>query len=450
MLWLDASELPPGPVARWADKSGHHNHVVQGEAAHQPAALEHALRQRTAVRLAGDDFLERAPLDGFAQGDQPFHAFFVMQAEMDGNSPNPRLMDLYSSKENRRGFWVGYQNSGRNRLGISNGDEGEAASKAWDGQPHLIEAVYRGEQRWEQFLDGEFDGGGEYTQREFEGFAGPVALTLGQHHDYRGANTYYRGDLAEVIVFNRALGNREQREVGRMLAKKYGLAARYNVEVIGATGLIGEKDRAHWAWQRLAQPPRPEVRGEALTPVDAFILARLEAAGLSFAAPALRPLLARRLALDLTGLPLAPNQLKEYLADDSPIATENLVDRLLASPRFGERWGRHWLDAAGYVDVLGVDNDAGTIKLSPGKWRYRDWVIRAFNEDKPFDRFLTEQLSGDEQCDWRDAEEFTPEMVNLLVATTFLRAAADDTNEPEINTTGYHQHGIWFKKLRAR
>src|SRR5262249_3728203 len=98
-------------------------------------------------------------------------------------------------------------------------------------------------------------------------------------------------------------------------------------------------------------------------------------------------------------------------------AYERLVDRLLASPHYGERWGRHWLDAAGYIETLGTEQDANAAPLLEGIWRYRDYVIRSLNEDKPYDRFLLEQIAGDEQVDWRKASSFTPAIVDSLVAT---------------------------------
>src|SRR5262249_28978426 len=101
---------------------------------------------------------------------------------------------------------------------------------------------------------------------------------------------------------------------------------------------------------------------------------------------------------------------------------------------FGERWGRHWLDGAGYVDVMGGDNDAATVKLGENKWRYRDWVVRAVNADKLWAEFLTEQIAGDELVDWRNAAAFTPGIPGRLIATGFLRTAADDTDENELNT----------------
>ena len=120
----------------------------------------------------------------------------------------------------------------------------------------------------------------------------------------------------------------------------------------------------------------------------------------------------------------------------------------MCSPHFGECWGRHWLDWAGYVDVLGGDNDAGIVTLAEGKWRYRDYVIGCLNEDLPFDRFVRDQLAGDEMVDWRNAENFTPDLVELLVATTFLRNAADDTDADELNTPDI-RHGVLQRTIEV-
>jgi hypothetical protein len=178
----------------------------------------------------------------------------------------------------------------------------------------------------------------------------------------------------------------------------------------------------------------PRVR----TPVDAFILAPLEAQGLALSPDADRPTLLRRVYLDLVGVPPSLEAAAEFFADDSPLAYERLVDRLLASSQFGERWGRHWLDVAGYVDTVGFDVDVDLIITSEGKWLYRDYVIRAFNEDKPYDRFLHEQLAGDELVDWRRAGKFTPEIRELLVATGYLRTAQDLTHEDVGNIPQNH------------
>jgi hypothetical protein len=200
-------------------------------------------------------------------------------------------------------------------------------------------------------------------------------------------------------------------------------------------GSTSGPQRPHWAFRkpiRRAAPPAKDA-GRVRTPVDAFILAGLEAKRLRFSPDAERATLLRRAFFDLVGLPPTPEEVDAFLSDGAPDAYERLLDRLLASSRFGERWGRHWLDVAGYVDTVGFDVDANNIILSDGKWRYRDYVIRSFNDDKPFDRFVTEQLAGDELVDWRHAQHFTPEVRDLLIATGFLRTARDETHEPESN-----------------
>ena len=165
------------------------------------------------------------------------------------------------------------------------------------------------------------------------------------------------------------------------------------------------------------------------TPIDRFLLARLEAKQLYLARDADKRTLIRRAYLDLIGLPPSPDEVRQFLADDSPDAYERLVDGLLASPHFGERWARHWLDAVGYVDTVGFDVDADLIITTEGKWLYRDYVVDSFNNDKPYDRFLAEQLAGDELVDWRNAPTFTPAIRESLIATGFLRTAQDFTHE---------------------
>jgi mono/diheme cytochrome c family protein len=203
---------------------------------------------------------------------------------------------------------------------------------------------------------------------------------------------------------------------------------------------VSDDGRQFWAFRRLRRPPVPAVRqAERIrTPLDAFILARLEEKSLTFSADADRTTLLRRAFFDLVGLPPSIEEASAFLDDREPGAYARLLDRLLASPHFGERWGRHWLDVVGYVDTVGFDIDPGFILLSDGKWRYRDYVIRSYNQDKPYDRFVTEQLAGDELVDWRSAPQFTAEIQDLLVATGFLRTAEDDTHEPESNIPSVH------------
>jgi hypothetical protein len=148
-----------------------------------------------------------------------------------------------------------------------------------------------------------------------------------------------------------------------------------------------------WSLQPLAMPAVPAVKNSAWvkTPIDAFVLARLEKEGLAPRPEADRRTLIRRITFDLTGLPPTPEEVEEFVKDARPQVAERLIDRLLASPRYGERWGRHWLDVVHYGDTHGYDKD----KLRPNAWPYRDYVIRAFNEDKPYARFVQEQLAGD-------------------------------------------------------
>lgn len=152
--------------------------------------------------------------------------------------------------------------------------------------------------------------------------------------------------------------------------------------------------RQHWAFERPQRRDLPPVRmrGWVQTPVDRWILQRLENSGLQPAAPASKTTLIRRLTLDLIGLPPTPAEIDAFLADASPLAYDRVVDRLLNSPQYGERWGRHWLDVARYADSGGFETDL----FFGHAWRYRDYVIRALNADKPFDRFIREQIAGDE------------------------------------------------------
>jgi hypothetical protein len=149
----------------------------------------------------------------------------------------------------------------------------------------------------------------------------------------------------------------------------------------------------HWSLAPLARPAVPAVRDGAWVrnPIDAFILARLEAEGMKPSPPADPRTLLRRVTFDLTGLPPTPDEIDRFAADPSPGAYEAVVDRLLASPRHGEHWARHWLDVAHYADTHGHDQD----KPRPNAWPYRDYVIRSLNDDKPYARFVQEQIAGD-------------------------------------------------------
>ncbi len=146
----------------------------------------------------------------------------------------------------------------------------------------------------------------------------------------------------------------------------------------------------HWAYRPPVRPAVPKVTGPVVNPIDNFVLARLGKDGMTFSPPASKEKLLRRVTLDLTGLPPSPEEIDEFLQDSRPDAYERVVDRLLASPAYGERWARPWLDFARYADTNGYEAD-----FRRTMWKYRDWVIDAFNRDMPFDEFTIEQLAGD-------------------------------------------------------
>ncbi len=159
--------------------------------------------------------------------------------------------------------------------------------------------------------------------------------------------------------------------------------------------------RTFWSFQPVRRPPIPTLRApgsEFRTAIDAFITKKLAAASLSLSPPASRADIHRRLSLDLRGVPPTLEEQKQFLADDSPDAYERLVDRLLADPAYGERWARHWLDLVRYADSNGYERDGP----KPSVWRYRDYVIAALNSDKPYNRFVMEQIAGDELPDATD------------------------------------------------
>jgi hypothetical protein len=205
----------------------------------------------------------------------------------------------------------------------------------------------------------------------------------------------------------------------------------------GAKGLPrvarGEPEGAdHWAFAPASRPSPPVVRDgrRVRTPIDRFLQDALEARGLSLGPEADRATLLRRVSLGLTGLPPSPEEVARFVGDPAADAYERMVDRYLASPHYGERWGKFWLDAAGYADSNGYFNADSDRPLAH---RYRDYVIRSWNEDKPLDRFLVEQLAGDELAGFRPGGRVTPEVIDLLSATHFLRNAPDGTGESDGN-----------------
>lgn len=186
---------------------------------------------------------------------------------------------------------------------------------------------------------------------------------------------------------------------------------------VGSTDVFTPAQKKHWAFQKVVRPQLPAVTNQSwvVNPVDAFILSKLEAKGILPSSVADKATLIRRITFDLIGLPPTPDEVQMFVNDRSPDAFERVVDRLLASPRYGERWGRHWLDLARYAESEGFKSD----ETRPNAWRYRDYVIGAFNDNTPFDRFVKEQIAGD---------ELWPASPAARVATAFNRHYPDESN----------------------
>jgi hypothetical protein len=184
-----------------------------------------------------------------------------------------------------------------------------------------------------------------------------------------------------------------------------------------ATKSFTQQQKRWWAFQKVVRPPVPAVKNYSWirNEIDAFVLSKLESKSITPNEPADKVTLLRRATLDLTGLPPSPEEVQAFLSDTSSTAFEKVVDRLLASPRYGERWARHWLDLARYADSEGFKSD----ETRPNIWRYRDYVIDSFNQDKPYDRFVKEQIAGD---------ELYPNDPAALVATGFSRHFPDESN----------------------
>lgn len=191
----------------------------------------------------------------------------------------------------------------------------------------------------------------------------------------------------------------------------------------GSAFLFGQSANSsgHWAFQPVTKVELPRVKNSSWVrnPIDVFIAAEHETKGLAPAPEADRRTWLRRVTLDLTGLPPTFKEIDDFLNDTSANSYENVVERLLSSPHYGERWGRHWLDVARWAESEGYESN----HLRPYAWRYRDYVVRAFNGDMPFDRFIREQLAGD---------EITPYTDDQLIATGFLAAARLSSNEEDM------------------
>ncbi len=205
-----------------------------------------------------------------------------------------------------------------------------------------------------------------------------------------------------------------------------------DIATVNDDPLVSEEDRDYWAFRKPIRPALPATNEDvAYNAIDLFVLRKQREAGLEMSVEASRGILIRRVYFDLTGLPPSPEEVDAFAKDDSPNAYEEMVERVLALPAYGERWARYWLDAAGYADSEGK-RSADPIRKSA--WRYRDYVIRAFSKDLPYSEFLRQQIAGDELLDYSDPDKITDQHVDNLVATGFLRMAPDGTGSDVVNS----------------
>ena len=234
-----------------------------------------------------------------------------------------------------------------------------------------------------------------------------------------GRQALVPGELQQSELFRRVSSHDPEERMppdGKPLTEQ-------EIATIGRWITSGADWPEHWSWEPLTLPALPPVTsqqhtGWSRTPIDRFILQTLTANGLTVSPAADRRTLIRRLFFDLIGLPPTPEQVEQFLLDRAPGAFERIVDRLLASPRYGERWARHWMDVVHYAETHGHDQD----RPREHAWPYRDWLIRSFNEDKPYRRFVQEQIAGDAMF---------PDTVDAILATGFLATGPWDESSLE-------------------
>jgi len=252
------------------------------------------------------------------------------------------------------------------------------------------------------------------------------AITAGKRDESRLFKLISSGKMPPE---DKALSSEEIATIGRWIDQG-ARASRPEPADLNPDDYITEEERSHWAFQPIARPTPPSVKDSdrVRSPIDAFLLRRLEGEGLSFSPQTDKTTLARRAYFDLIGLPPSPAEVEAFLADESDGAWGRLIDRLLASPQYGERWARHWLDVAGYADSEGYSAADPERKWA---YKYRDYVIKSLNDDKPYDQFIQEQLAGDEMVaakhDSFKSAILDPDAVEKLTATGFLRMAPDGT-----------------------
>jgi mono/diheme cytochrome c family protein len=278
------------------------------------------------------------------------------------------------------------------------------------------------------------------------GKSGP-ALVRGKPHDSLLLKKIHAGEMPpkrRIVEVSVQVISGDEITLIEQWIEQGAIVDRGKIDAASSAGdrLVTNDDRQFWSFGEVKRPAIPvsvvpatdDVTQENVTldnPIDAYIYQQLAKRDLGFSERATRATLIRRLYLDLLGVPPSPHQILEFLNDTAPMAYERLVDAVLASPAYGERWGGLWLDLAGYADSEGIQESDPP---RPWNYLYRDYVISSFNQDKPYSDFLTQQLAGDELGDYSDADNITTEVFDNLVATGFLRQSSDGTFA---NITGF-------------
>jgi hypothetical protein len=419
-LWLKGDDLAlkeGEPVFLWPDKSGHGRDLsatkgVRADGAGAPGVFvkESAVQRRPAVRFEPATGLAASPDNPVEiRGDAALSIVLVMNLQPHateppydgvlgiGNPANPgadpgrplaALVQINRGEDHALHFAGGWNHDA---------SAGNGSFKSLYGRPVILVVTktpgpmrtatqfFINGERFGKAPDGAIEG--RDTVPDIQHRA-DIGAYMGKSVSWAGS---IRGDVGEVIVYNRALNDAERLGLEAHLGEKYAISLRPQIESTRATYTPEEK--GFWAYQPVKDVAPPAVKDESwiASPIDRFILSRLEANGLTPSPAADKQALIRRVTFDLTGLPPTPEEVDAFLMDESPQAFEKVVSRLLESPHYGERWGRHWLDVVRYAESTA--NDANAVMRYA--WRYRNYVIDAFNRDLPYDQFLVEQLAGD-------------------------------------------------------
>lgn len=419
-LWLraDAFTLGDGePVPVWPDQSGHGRDLsatkgIRSGGVGLPGRFvkESQLQRRPAVHFETTTGLASSPQNPVAiKGDAAMTLALVINLQPHpaqppydgvlgiGNPANPggdpgkplaALVQINQREDHALHFAGGWNHDA---------SAGPGSFKPLFQQPLILTITKRPgpmRQTSKIFVNGEAFGkgpGGELEGRDTVPdiqHRSDIGVYMGKALDWAGSIV---GDVGEVIVYSRVLTDTERIGLEIHLAEKYAIPVRS--QSVASPAVFSDREKSHWAYQAVRSPSPPTVSnpGSATSEIDRFLLAKLQAEQLAFSPRADSRTLIRRVTFDLTGLPPSPEEVEAFVQDPSVPAYHRLVDRLLDSPHYGERWARHWLDVVRYAETTA--NDANAVMRYA--WRYRNYVIDAFNRDLPYDQFIVEQIAGD-------------------------------------------------------